>query len=270
MTDQRSHNPNPLQAITHKNPQHRNTKRKPQHKKLPKLPPNAAVSKRPLHRPAIPSPYAGASQPKVVYVSARTPFLSAVKRVEKLLRLSDKRLVQSASTIAKQNGQASRKRKRDGDEDEIGAIAREVEKRKTQGRRVGTDEDGVDGASEEVLLKGTGKAIGKVMEMGCWFQEKEEYEVRIRTGTVGAVDDIEVAEGEEGVSAEAESGGGTEEEPGTGPSLPDGEEGKARDETVREQENADARAANNTAFGDPIPETRIRYVSMLEVAVSLR
>merc|ERR1711939_244032 len=156
--------------------------------KLPKLPPNATVSKRPLHHAAIPSPYAGASQQKVVYVGTRTPFLSAVKRVEKLLRLSDKRLVQSATTLARHKGQNGRKRKR---QDESAKA-----KRKVGGLTAGDDE--VEGAGEEVLLKGTGKAIPKVMEMGCWFQSRQEYMVTVRTGSVAAVDDIDVPEGAPG------------------------------------------------------------------------
>ncbi|KAK3069904.1 hypothetical protein LTR53_011391, partial [Teratosphaeriaceae sp. CCFEE 6253] len=116
----------------------RKPKPEPDHKKLAKLPQRAKVTKRPLLHPAIASPYASASQPKVVYISARTPFLSAVKRVEKLLRLSDKRLVQSATTLAKQKGTQGRKRKRgaEGTEDEVLDIAREVEKQKGKKRRL--------------------------------------------------------------------------------------------------------------------------------------
>ena len=41
---------------------------------------DATVTKRPLLRPVIASPYAGACQPKIIYVSAKTPFMSAIKR----------------------------------------------------------------------------------------------------------------------------------------------------------------------------------------------
>jgi len=54
-----------------------------------------------------------------------------------------------------------------------------------------------EGRKEEVLLKGTGKAIQKVLQVALYFQEQEDCMVRIRTGSVGAVDDIETAEGEE-------------------------------------------------------------------------
>ncbi|KAI7082934.1 hypothetical protein KC356_g7973 [Hortaea werneckii] len=245
--------------------------------KLPKLPSNATVSKRPLHHAAIPSPYAGASQQKVVYVGTRTPFLSARKRVEKLLRLSDKRLVQSATTLARQKGQNGRKRKRQDDDatDEIGDIARQVEsakaKRKVGGLTAGDDE--VEGAGEEVLLKGTGKAIPKVMEMGCWFQQRQEYMVTVRTGSVAAVDDIDVPEGATGddndkdhpESRTGNNDGDMEvDEEGGAANVPPSESDMAKKPGGR------VRQQHAAAQDEPIPETRVRYLSVLEVAVSLR
>jgi ribonuclease P/MRP protein subunit POP7 len=52
--------------------------------------------------------------------------MSAIKRVEKLLRLADKRDLQTATTQAQKN---KRKRRRDDDgaEDEVVAVARGVE-----------------------------------------------------------------------------------------------------------------------------------------------
>ncbi len=85
------------------------------------------MNKRALLQPPLASPYAGRNQPKVVYISTKTPFLSAVKRVEKLLRLSEGRFLQSATTIAK-NDQLKRKRK--GGPDEILDIAETAEAQK--------------------------------------------------------------------------------------------------------------------------------------------
>ncbi|EMC98411.1 hypothetical protein BAUCODRAFT_425308 [Baudoinia panamericana UAMH 10762] len=227
---------------------------RPQQKKLAKLPPNAKIHKRPLHHPAIPSPYTSSTQQKIVYVSARTPFISAVKRVDKLLRLADKRLVQAATTLAKE--EQRRKRKRDGDEDEVMGIAKAVERLKRDGnqnskrRRLGGDvneDDGEDGGAEEVWIKGTGKAVRRVMEMGLWFQQREEYAVRLRTGSVGAIDDVEV----EGAEAEAEA----ESEAGN---------------VETEKRDVVEQAKDPVLVPVPVPETRIRYVSVLEVAVSLR
>ncbi|KAI7231229.1 hypothetical protein KC330_g6534 [Hortaea werneckii] len=245
--------------------------------KLPKLPPNATVSKRPLHHAAIPSPYAGASQQKVVYVGTRTPFLSAVKRVEKLLRLSDKRLVQSATTLARQKGQNGRKRKRQDDDaaDEIGDIARQVEsaKAKRKARGLTTGDDDVEGAGEEVLLKGTGKAIPKVMEMGCWFQQRQEYMVTVRTGSVAAVDDIDVPEGatvdgndKDHAESRTESDNDNmevDEDREPADALPS-------ESDMTEKQDRRVRQKPAAAQEESISETRVRYVSVLEVAVSLR
>ena len=264
----------------------------------------AKVTKRPLLHPAITSPYAGAIQPKVVYVSARTPFISAVKRVEKLLRLSDKRLVQSATTLAKQNSAHGRKRKRGAEnpEDEVLQIAREVEKQKGKKRKLADGKGGeyeeAGGLMEEVFVKGTGKAIGRVMEMGVWFQQRPEYEVRLKTGSVGAVDDIEV--GEDAGDRDGEDGGqdaGADGEPGLQPghsaSDPEaaggddameidkepldlrGDAQKPTDESVEDTQRTKrtkgpGRRGPVAIVAESVPETRIRYVSTLEVAVSLR
>ena len=237
---------------------------KPPHKKLPRLPkgtpltqlshpipppnpktnlppsPDAQITKRPLPRPAIPSPYTSSSTPKTVYISTRTPFMSAVKRVEKLLNLADKRDVQAATTQAQKN---KRKRKRptnDDEEDEVMDIARGVEEGREKKRRVA-------GASgEQVVVKGTGKAVGKVMELGAWFLQRHEFEVRVRTGSVGAVDYFEVAEG-------GEDAGGDEMDV-------DQAEGGA-------EKSGDGEVEKDV---EAVSGARIRYLSVLEVAVSLR
>ena len=57
---------------------------------------------------------------------------------------------------------------------------------------------------EDVLLKGTGRAIERVLELGLFFQGQDDVGVEVRTGTVGAVDDIERDEEEDGEGAEEE------------------------------------------------------------------
>jgi ribonuclease P/MRP protein subunit POP7 len=83
---------------------------------------------------------------------------------------------------------------------------------------------------DEIILKATGKAIAKALSLGEWFEEKEEYSVRIETGTVGAIDDIVAPE--DGVGAEDED-----------EAMKDGAEGE-------------------------IPESRIRYASTIQIFVS--
>ena len=84
---------------------------------------------------------------------------------------------------------------------------------------------------EEVVLKGSGKAIAKVLEMAVFFQGDQTkggpYKVRIRTGGVGAVDDVVM-----------DDGGG------------DGE-GKGEQ-------------------GEELEESRVRRVPVVEVGVSLK
>ena len=265
----------------------------PPRKKLPKLPANATVSKRPLHHPATPSPYAGASQPKIIYVGSSTPFIATVKRVERLLKLSDKRLVQSATTLAKHGG----KRKRGGDD--ILEIASEVERLKGKKRRgaVQVDGEGVESVGEEVTLKGTGRAVGKVMEMGGWFlQRGEVYAVRVKTGSVGAIDDVSIDEGvevgedvqgaETGTVTGVDGGGRSD---GNVDGVIAGAEKASVDVTAEADDmsmldtqgkgcvatlDGAAKTTNgSTKKGtelEAIPETRIRYLSVLEVCVSLR
>ncbi|KAF2658496.1 hypothetical protein K491DRAFT_652732 [Lophiostoma macrostomum CBS 122681] len=79
------------------NPKPKSTKKH----KLPRLPPYTTLTKRPLLHPAIPSPYTSASAPKCVYITTTSPFVPAVKRVRFLLSEIEKRGAQSEiSTIA--------------------------------------------------------------------------------------------------------------------------------------------------------------------------
>ena len=214
-----------------------------------------------------------------------------MKRAEKLLHLADKRLVQSATTLAKQNrGTAATpgKRKRGGlssnraaGEDEILDIAQEVERQKS--------EKGVrNEANEEVVLKGTGKAINKVLELALWFQQREDtYKVQLRTGSVSAIDDITVDESAKDNEMELF----TEETPGVEEDDTEIEidtkdrdredvdtdelEMKAKgiglkEDTLQQGKSVSQKKAKpSTLLTEPVPETRVRRASVLEVAVSL-
>jgi ribonuclease P/MRP protein subunit POP7 len=46
------------------------------------------------------------------------------------------------------------------------------------------------GEGEEVVLKATGKAIEKLLRVAVFFQGDEGFKVEVRTGSVGAVDDV--------------------------------------------------------------------------------
>ncbi|RFU33708.1 hypothetical protein B7463_g2638, partial [Scytalidium lignicola] len=43
---------------------------------------------------------------------------------------------------------------------------------------------------EEVTIKGTGKAIEKVLRLAMFFQGQDDVTVKLRTGSVGAIDDV--------------------------------------------------------------------------------
>lgn len=172
--------------------------------------------------------------------------MSAVKRVEKLLRLADKRDVQTATTQAQKN-KRKRRRDDDGGEDEVVAVARGVEEEREKKRRAG----GVSG--EEVLVKGTGKAVSKVMEVGAWFLQRDgEFVVRMKTGSVGAVDDVEVPEEEDAVEGE----------------KMDVDQAQAGAESGKAAQDGDVAGAEKEV--EAVSGARVRYLSVLEVAVSLR
>lgn len=120
-------------------------------------------------RPPIPSPYSGADQKKIVYVSTKTPFISAVKRVRKLLDEIDKR---STGKIDLFDGKDSDKQKL---------------------RKLGVRNNaptGKDKEPEEVVMKATNRAIQNVLGLALFFQGQDDCKVRLRTGTVSVVDDI--------------------------------------------------------------------------------
>ena len=47
-----------------------------------------------------------------------------------------------------------------------------------------------DKKTEEVFLKATNRAIEKALGIALYFQKQENCQVRLKTGTVGVVDDI--------------------------------------------------------------------------------
>ncbi|KAK7189530.1 hypothetical protein DPSP01_001524 [Paraphaeosphaeria sporulosa] len=212
-------------ALAEPKPSNHAPSRKQTRKKLPRLPPNVSVTKRPLHHPAIPTPFASSDHPKTLYISHSTPFVPALKRIRRLLLEISKRQAQSQATQPR-NRQQGRNRKplvsngRLAPED----VEREIVE---EGRETGEGE-----RREEVYVKATGRAIERALRIGVHFQGESDCRVRVETGSVMAVDDIEVRQNEE------EKGG----------------EGSKVKEEVK----------------DEVPETRVRMVSSVTVAVGLR
>ncbi|KAJ5551113.1 hypothetical protein N7535_000944 [Penicillium sp. DV-2018c] len=212
---------------------------------LTALPKYAKIEKRPIPHAPIASPYAGASVPKIVYVSTKTPFMSAVKRTQKLLLQAEKR------ATANINLEDSRKTEKQI----LDELSKVSEKR------------------EKVLVKATGRAVEKALNIAKWFEEKEaEYIVRVETGSVLVVDDI--VEDEEKKQKE-EQKRQREKEREVDVTGETGETGEGNQESKSESKS-DAKkrkrqtAAAAAADDGELPESRTRWIKMVEVAVSLK
>ena len=113
-----------------------------------------------------------------------------------------------------------------------------------------------DKEPEEVTLKATNKAIERALGLALFFQGQEDCRVRLKTGSVGVVDDIVVdehrgGEGKAGKNLEGGRKGGDED------AVMDEVQTGISDEPRKEDE-------------EELPETQIRQVSVIEVAISLR
>lgn len=196
---------------------------------------DAKVEKRPIPHAPVASPYAGASVPKIVYVSSKTPFMSAVKRVQKLLHQAEKR---ATAKVKLDDTRTTEKQK-------LSELAKAAEER------------------EEVFVKATGKAIEKALNVGKWFEERAaEYSVRVSTGSVLVVDDV-VEDGEKKereLRKQKERGAERDgkDDPATG-------EGKGAKDASKKRKR-EAPVAEDTE----LPESRTRWIKMVEVAVSLK
>ena len=120
--------------------------------------------------------------------------------------------------------------------------------------------DGEEGA-EEVVVKGSGKAIEKVLQLAVWFQGQEDVKVVLRTGSVGAIDDIEIVEERKGEKQKSKEKNSVEDEVMGEAGEPDRDE-EGKDDEVEEGEEEGGM--------DELPESRIRFTSVVEVGVTLR
>lgn len=239
-----------------------------QNKNLQRLPSNFEVQRRPLLHPPIASPYAGKDAPKVVYVSRKTPVMSAVKRVKRLLMHVEKRAMQ------------------DVDLSEKGGMKRLVAANEKLER---------DG--EKVYVKASGRAMEQALRVADWFRKKEEEvrcHVEVTTGSVQAIDDlVEVSwdendedgscgklgqEGQEDVTMDTfvtSQASKTEDEStslkeDSGPVLKEDDGGKTA-EQLKERDGNRRRKRKRREYGkDEVPEARIRWIKTIEIAISLK
>ena len=112
-----------------------------------------------------------------------------------------------------------------------------------------------DKEPEEVTLKATNKAIERALGLALFFQGQDDCRVRLKTGSVGVIDDIVVDE----KPGEGRTGG---------KSL--GREKNGEADTVMDDGQVGASDEPRKEANEPLPETQIRQVSMIEVGISLR
>lgn len=180
-----------------------------------------------MHGP-IASPYAGKQHSKVVYLSTKTPFMSALKRVKQLLRKVEQRDTQAELHQARRN-----------------------RRRPTQVPMTKQTND----ESEPVYVKATGKAIDKALQLALHLQMQQDLRVKVKTGSVDAIDDLVVKEDDVLLPAES-----LNEARSSGMDLdqPDGDA------------NGKSMLTHNAEDISDLPEARVKHASVLILEVSLR
>jgi hypothetical protein len=181
--------------------------------------------------------------------------MGTVKRVQKLLLLAEKRFNNSMEASKGEKGEKS-----------------------TTGPARTSDKE-----IEEVVLKGTGRAIEKVVTIAVFLQTKDEFVVRLKAGSVSVVDDIEKRAGSL-AGEKRDKGQGKRTEKSNEKIGTDHVEGDEITNGDLNAEDSDEESAFETATSIPIsekppakpkdagpmPATRIRNVSMLEAGITLK
>ncbi|KAK6544530.1 hypothetical protein TWF694_001220 [Orbilia ellipsospora] len=149
------------------------TTSKPQqrsHKPSKELPKNSRLLKRRLPRPLPPSRLS--ADPKTVYVSTKSPFISTVKRVRKALEVFKNQSKVSIASGGRQKRAFQRKQRPQNEA-----------ARTTKGLLR-------DNKEKYVTIKATGRAIEKALALGLYFQGQKDTAVEIKTGTIECTDDV--------------------------------------------------------------------------------
>lgn len=149
------------------------------------------IRTRPITHPPIPSPYTGADQPKVIYVSAKSSFIGVVKRVENIFKKIHK---QNMAQIDLIEGKGTDKQKLESLAS-AAAVAVEAE------------------TPQAVFLKATNMAIDKALGIALYLKEQGDFVVQLRTDTVAVVDDIIYAAVPKDVAESGDKVKDEEEEP---------------------------------------------------------
>ncbi|KAF2867254.1 Rpp20 subunit of nuclear RNase MRP and P-domain-containing protein [Massariosphaeria phaeospora] len=250
--------PNPPPPPPHREPQP-NPQPRTKKQKHARLPDNTSITKRPLHHPLIPTPFASASAsaPKTLYITASSPFIPAIKRIRRLLAETAKRAQQSRAAAA---NNARWKPQPQAELQPNGRLApQDVERQIAEGSRennggsaaaVGKGQGKGAEEEEEVYVKATGRAIPRALEIGVFFQKESDCKVRVEIGSVSAIDDIAVKR------ERAEEAGAAD--------------GDAMDVDGDDEAKPRKRNGKKKWKEEDIPETRVRTLSSVTVAVRLK
>ncbi|KAK7915315.1 hypothetical protein PG985_013018 [Apiospora marii] len=154
------------------------------HTKLPPIPKGATV-----HRNLIGPREPSSSKAFRLYVTPKTPFRSITTRVRKQL---DK-ILRTVSAVNPHQAATAQVAKRSSD------LSRRVRAlQQSGGSGIGLE------TSREVVVLGTGRAIEKVLSVAAFFQGQKDCEVRLRTTSVPAVDEV-LAGGDENAGEREEA-----------------------------------------------------------------
>lgn len=169
--------------------------------------------------------------------------MSAVKRVQKLLKEAEKRATAKVD------------------------LADKNKKHKLDQLKKGTEAL----QKEEIFIKATGRAVDKAVNVGKWFDAKEEYSTRVKTGSVMVVDDIvEDEELKEQLRQKTKSKSPSADDQASESAaqassrLGGKTDGSLSVRSTKKRKNR-ARVDDNTA----LPESRTRWVKMVEIAVTM-
>ena len=173
--------------------------------------------------------------------------MSAVKRVQKLLCQAEKRAMASLDLGSK----------------------KKTEKQKLAQLAAGHDALRKGKGEEEVFVKATGRAMEKALAVGRWFETREaEYVTRVKTGCVLVVDDVvEDEEMRRRVTAEGEEVGEVEE---LKEQQQQGQNAEATSAAPVSKSASKKRKRAANAESEELPESRTRWVNVVEIAVTYK
>ncbi|KAK7737293.1 hypothetical protein SLS53_006596 [Cytospora paraplurivora] len=149
--------------------------------KLPPLSKNSKIQKRPINRGRVLNrggPPLSQKQP-IIYVGTKSPFMGIVNKVRHALDHSPSARSAKALPLAT--------------------------------RMAALKGPSPEGEREEILVRGTGRAIATTLHVAAWFGRQNDCRVSVRTMSLEAVDDI-VVDGEDGEEGVAGEGGFAAEE----------------------------------------------------------